>query len=150
MNANIGKLNSGKCYVYINGYKAEPFWGTEAECEAAILAHGVAEPIPVFCDGVDLTTSTKPAVVAPAPAVTPEAAPVATKARPTLKRQIRTYTLTIKPEFKTYSGTCVIDDHSFDVYAYDRNDAMRQGRESWRENVGPYGPKAKITARLAE
>lgn len=58
MNANIGKLNSGKCYVYLNGYKDEPFYGTEEECEAAILKYGVAEPIPVFCNGVDLTTST--------------------------------------------------------------------------------------------
>ena len=38
MSPEIGVLNSGKCYVFLNGYglHAEPFYGTQEECEAAI------------------------------------------------------------------------------------------------------------------
>lgn len=136
MNANIGKLNSGKCYVYLNGYKAEPFWGTEAECEAAIVQYGVADPIPVFCDGVDLTTSTKPAGVA------------ATVAAPVkkLRRPMRDYVMTFKAADGSEDDT---SGHVENVFARDRNEAMRKGRDIVRENSGPYGPKIRISARLA-
>lgn len=35
------------------------------------------------------------------------------------------------------------------IIACNRNEAMRQGRDIVRENVGPYGPKMKIKVRLA-
>lgn len=138
MNANIGMLNSGKCYVYLNGYKAEPFWGTEAECEAAISKHGVAEPIPVFCNGVDLTTSTEPAVVLA----------VIEAPRMKAKRRLpRTYTVTFTVVGECYTSTS--RESSEDVIAVDRNDAIRQAREIWRHAQGPWGLKCKINVRLA-
>lgn len=140
MNANIGRLNSGKCYVFLNGYgvNAEAFYGSEEECEAAIINHGVADPIPVFCNGVDLTTSTKPAVVA----VATIKAPVK-KAR----RLARTYTVTYTVVGECYPATD--RECSEDLIAVDRNDVMRQAREIWHHAQGPWGLKCKITARLA-
>ncbi|QLG96662.1 hypothetical protein HZF02_32615 (plasmid) [Pseudomonas yamanorum] len=129
MNANIGKLNSGKCYVYLNGYSSEPFCGTEAECEAAIARHGVADPIPVFLDGVDLTTSTKPL-------------PVVVK---TARLPLREYVMTFKAADGSEDGT---SGYVENVFARDRNEAMRKGRDIVRENAGPYGPKIRISARL--
>lgn len=35
------------------------------------------------------------------------------------------------------------------IFAFNRNEAMKQGRDIVRENVGPYGPKMKIKVRLA-
>lgn len=141
MNANIGKLNSGKCYVYLSGYgaNAEPFYGTEAECEAAIVAHGVADPIPVFCDGVDLTTSTKPAVVA---------APIAAKVKPA-RLPLREYTLKFVCLEECHSSEGRMTDGTENVFARDRNEAMGKGRDIVRDTVGPYGPKIRISARLA-
>jgi len=136
MNANIGKLNSGKCYVYLNGYRAEPFWGTEAECESAIVAQGVAEPIPVFVDGVDMTTSTT-GVAAQAVAAEP-----IKKAR----RATREYVMTFKAADGSEDDT---SGHVENVFAKDRNEAMRKGRDIVRENSGPYGPKIRVSARLA-
>lgn len=136
MNANIGKLNSGKCYVYLNGYSAEPFWGTEAECEAAIVAQGVADPIPVFVDGVDMTTS-KTGVAAPAVAAEP-----IKKAR----RAMREYVMTFKAADGSEDDT---SGYVENVFARDRNEAMRKGRDIVRENSGPFGPKIRISARLA-
>jgi hypothetical protein len=138
MNANIGKLNSGKCYVYLSGYgvNAEPFYGTESECEAAILANGVADPIPVFCDGVDLTTSTKPAVVA---------AQVAPKVKPA-RLPLREYVMTFKAADGSEDDT---SGYVENVFARDRNEAMRKGRDIVRDNAGPYGPKIRINAKLA-
>jgi len=141
MNANIGKLNSGKCYVYLSGYgvNAEPFYGTEAECEAAILANGVRDPIPVFENGVDMTTSTKPA--APV-AMAAAPAPAAVKKR----RQARTYIVTF-----TVVGECYVTTNrecSDEVLAVDRNEAVRKAREIWRHAQGPWGLKCKINARL--
>lgn len=133
MNANIGMLNSGKCYVYLNGYKNEPFYGTEAQCEAAILTHGVAEPIPVFVDGVDMTTSTKPAAGSTA------------TAKP-MRKPVREYVMTFKAADGSEDGT---SGYVENVFARDRNEAMRKGRDIVRDNVGPYGPKIRISAKLA-
>ncbi|MFZ5533412.1 MAG: hypothetical protein ACOY5H_07795 [Pseudomonadota bacterium] len=36
MNAQIGQLNGGKYYTYLNGYMAEPFIGTLEEVEEAM------------------------------------------------------------------------------------------------------------------
>lgn len=136
MNANIGKLNSGKCYVYLNGYRAEPFWGTEAECEAAIVAQGVADPIPVFVDGVDLTTS-KTGVAAQA---------VAAQPIKKVRSISREYVMTFKAADGSEDDT---SGHVENVFARDRNEAMCKGRDIVRENSGPYGPRIRISARLA-
>lgn len=129
---DIGVLNSGKCYVFLNGHglDKEPFYGTEAECEAAIAKRdGVADPIPVEA----------------APAVT------ATPAKPRpKKRTLREYILSFKPSQVMYAGTCVMGDSEERVMAFDRNDALKQGREIIRDDVGRYGPKYTITARLAK
>lgn len=138
MNANIGVLNSGKCYVYLNGYNAEPFWGTEAECEHAILTHGVADPIPVFVDGVDMTTSTKPTLVATLKVEVPK-----TRNR----NPMREYVMTFKAADGSEDDT---EGYVQNVFARDRNEAMCKGRDIVRENVGPYGPKIRISARLAK
>jgi hypothetical protein len=129
---DIGVLNSGKCYVFLDGYgmDKEPFYGTETECEAAIAKRdGVAEPIPVET----------------APAVTAASAVPRTK-----KRTAREYIVTFKTSQVMYAGTCVFGDLEERVFAYDRNDALKQGREIIREAVGRYGPKYSITARLAK
>lgn len=139
MNANIGKLNSGKCYVYLSGYgaNAEPFYGTEAECEAAIVAHGVADPIPVFVDGVDMTTSTTG---------TATVSPVVAAPTNKLRRPMREYVMTFKAADGSEDDTSGHVEH---VFAKDRNEAMRKGRDIVRTNVGPYGPKIRINAKLA-
>lgn len=125
MNANIGKLNSGKCYVYLNGYKDEPFYGTEEECEAAIVEHGVADPIPVFCNGVHLTTSkvgTKQAKAVKA--ITPKKAVY----KPT---QTFRYTLTSKEGYDQYG---FIDAHN-------KTEARKLIAEAYREDT-PRNAKA--------
>lgn len=127
MNANVGKLNSGKCYVYLNGYKDEPFYGTEAECEQAIIEYGVADPIPVFCDGKDLTTSktgTKNSIKQPVKAATKK---VTHKPMQTFR-----YTLTSKEWYADQYG--VID-------AYNKTEARKLIAEAYRQDV-PRNAKA--------
>lgn len=132
MHPDIGLLNSGKCYVFLDGYglDKEPFYGTEAECEAAIAKRGgVADPIPVEA----------------APAVT--ATPAAPRPK---KRTLREYIVSFKASQIMYAGTSVLGDSEERVMAYDRSDALKQGREIIRHGVGRYGPKYTITARLAK
>lgn len=120
MNANIGKLNSGKCYVYLNGYKDEPFYGTETECETAILEHGVADPIPVFCDGVDLTTSKTG---------TKQAQPVkVSKPSKPVYKSVQTfrYTLTSKDWYADQYGV---------IEAYNKTEARKLIAEAYRQDV---------------
>lgn len=137
MHPDIGVLNSGKCYVFLDGYglDKEPFYGTEADCEAAIAKRGgVAEPIPVIG-------------TCPAPSPAAVIAPVTISAK---KRKLREYIVSFKASETMYAGTCVLGDAEERVQAYDRNDALKKGREIIREGVGRYGPKYKITARLAD
>lgn len=128
MNANIGKLNSGMCYVFLSGYgvNAEPFYGTEAECEAAILEHGVADPIPVFCNGVDLTTSKTG---------TKQAQPVKVS-NPTkaVYKSVQTfrYTLTSKDWYGDQYGV---------IEAYNKTEARKLIAEAYRQDV-PRNAKA--------
>lgn len=131
MNANIGKLNSGKCYVYLNGYRDEPFYGTEEECEAAILEYGVADPIPVFCDGVDLTTSktgTKTGIPKANQVVKVLAKKIAHKPMQTFR-----YTLTSK---EWYGG-----DQYGVIEAYNKTEARKLIAEAYRQDT-PRNAKA--------
>jgi len=153
MHPDIGQLNGGKCYVFLEGYglHREPMFGTYEECLNAIDARGgVDDPIPT--DGSHTMSDYKAALEASKPkaVIVPAAlaSSPAPKAHAKLRRQLRDYTVSIGVAEKIYAGNCVIDSYDISVSAYDRDDAIRQGRESWRENVGAYGPKATFHARL--
>lgn len=76
-----------------------------------------------------------------------ELKPILAPRKPVAKRQTREYVLT----FKAADGS--EDDstgHVENVLAKDRNEAMRKGRDIVRENVGPYGEKIKISAKLVK
>lgn len=74
-----------------------------------------------------------------------ELKPVAPVAKPAIKRPLREYVLTMKAADGSEDDT---DGHVETVFARDRNEAMRKGRDIVRENVGPHGQKIKISARL--
>lgn len=150
---DIGELNGGKCYVFLEGYglHREPMFGTYEECLTAIDASGgVDDPIPI--DGLHSMADYRAALEASKPKaeVVPPAPSPATKAHAKLRRHLRDYTVSIEVAEKIYAGNCVIDSYEITTSAYDRDDAIRQGRESWRENVGAYGPKATFRARLKD
>jgi hypothetical protein len=152
MHPDIGVLNGGKCYVFLEGFglHREPMYGTYEECLNAIDARGgVDDPIPT--DGIHKMTDYKAALEASKPKVAEIGVPAtAPKAPATKRRRLRDYTVSIKVAEKIYAGTCVIDSYEITASAYDREDAIRQGRESWRENVGAYGPKATFRAHLTD
>ncbi|MNE75166.1 hypothetical protein D3C80_1712980 [compost metagenome] len=78
----------------------------------------------------------------PAAAAVPEA--------PRLKGQaLREYVLTFTAKEPAYCNGRMSDVSTENVFACDRNDAMRQGRDIIRDCEGPYGRKISITARLA-
>ena len=155
MHPDIGQLNGGKCYVFLEGYglHREPMFGTYEECLNAIDARGgVDDPIPTdgshqMADYKAALEASKPKAEIAPPAPAPSPAPKA-QAQAKLRRQLRDYTVSIEVAEKIYAGNCVIDSYDISVSAYDRDDAISQGRESWRENVGAYGPKATFRARL--
>lgn len=155
MHPDIGQLNGGKCYVFLDGYglHREPMYGTYEECLNAIDARGgVDDPIPTdnshsIADYKNALETSKPKAEIVPLALAPSPAP---KAQAKLPRPLRDYTVSIAVVEKIYSGNCVIDSYDILVSANDRDDAIRQGRESWRENVGAYGPKATFRARLTD
>lgn len=133
MHPDIGVLNSGKCYVFLDGcgpYK-EPFYGTQAECEAAIAKRD-AVSLPTAEDTIDTPAS-----------------PARIQAK-SLKTVMREYIVVFQASEVMYAGSCVIGDSEERVWARDRNEALMMAREMVRENVGRYGPKYKITAKLAK
>lgn len=152
MHPDIGVLNGGKCYVFLEGFglHREPMFGTYEECLNAIDARGgVDDPIPT--DGSHNMADYKAALAASKPAIVEVVAPApAPKAPATKYRRLRDYTVSIEVAEKIYAGNCVIDSYEITASAYDRDDALRQGRESWRENVGAYGPKATFRARITD
>ena len=151
MHPDIGVLNSGKCYIFLEGYglNREPMYGTYEECLKAIDTRGgVDDPIPTdgrhtMADYKAALTTMKPsaaaAVVVPAPQV----------ARPK-GRAIREYVVTFTAKEPAYCNGRMWDVSTENVFAYDRNEAMRNAREIIRESEGPYGRKVSITARLAD
>lgn len=149
MHPDIGQLNGGKCYVFLEGYglNREPMYGTYEECLDAIDARGgVDDPIPT--DGSYTMADYKAALaeVKLATAVNVVHAPErATKAVGAL----REYILTFRTIDEQWRGVDGYRDGQESVLAKDRNDAMRKGREIIRENVGRFGPKIAISARLA-
>jgi hypothetical protein len=79
---------------------------------------------------------------------TPEA--VVEVAKPAAKkRQVREYVLTFACVDRSLAYVPGFMDGTEKVFAENRADALKQGREINRTNCGPYGPKTKISARLA-
>jgi len=79
---------------------------------------------------------------------TPEA--VVEVAKPVVKKRTpREYVLTFACVDRSLAYVPGLMDGTEKVIAYNRADALKQGREINRDNCGPYGPKIKITARLA-
>lgn len=149
MHPDIGLLNSGKCYVFLEGYgiNREPMYGTYEECLNAIDSRGgVDDPIPT--DGTRSMCDYKAALEASKPKVSPVAGAAQMMAVDAKKRVIREYLLTFSTIDKDWRDIDGFGEGSESVFAYDRNDAMRQGREIIRDNVGSYGPKILIKARL--
>lgn len=66
-------------------------------------------------------------------------------------RRAREYVLFIKcADQNSYEARNDGDGRYYlNIFASNRDEAMKQGREIVRENVGPYGPKMKIQVRLA-
>lgn len=125
-----GEIKKNGCVLKIKGdrfhmSKGESVHSIDIECstEARLLAHWTG-----FVD----TCGT----------VEPEPAP-AKKAK---KLPMREYVLTMKAADGSEDD---MTGHVENVFARDRNEAMRKGRDIVRTNVGPYGEKIKISARLA-
>lgn len=149
MHPDIGVLNSGKCYVFLEGYglKREPMFGSYEECLNAIETRGgVDAPIPTdgshtMADYKAALTAMKPMVVAVVVEVPPAASPKG--------RAIREFVLTFTAKEPAYCNGRMWDVCTENVFAYDHDDAKRMGRDMIRESEGPYGRKVSIKARLA-
>lgn len=149
MHPDIGLLNGGRCYVFLEGYglHREPMYGTYEECLNAIDARGgVDDPIPT--DGSHTMADYKAALAASkmSTAINEEPSPKA--AIKTMSAQ-REYILTFRTIDEEWRGVDGYRDGQESVFACDRNDAMRKGREIIRDTIGRYGPKIAISARLA-
>lgn len=66
-------------------------------------------------------------------------------------RHVREYVLYIKcADQSRYEARNDGDGrYHVNIFAFNRDEAMKQGRDIVRENVGPYGPKMKVNVRLA-
>jgi len=164
MHPDVGQLSSGKCYVFLEGYglNREPFCGTEYECLAAIaMRGGVADPIPTdkHPNGVPVLLSDLAALAAlaapaelisqsqhPTPAGTKDYRRSACPAK--LRRQLREFLVSIEFDGTFYSGICVIRSYEITVDAYDHRDAIKQGRENYRELMGHGRQPAIFKARI--
>lgn len=155
MHPDIGLLSSGRCYVFLEGHglNREPMYGTYEECLNAIDARGgVDDPIPT--DGIFTMADYKAALAASKPEPEPEPEPVtivalAPKSAATKKRALREYVLTFRTIDEEWRGIDGYRDGQETVFAYDRDEAMRKGRDIIRDTVGRFGPKIAISARLA-
>lgn len=148
MHPDIGVLNSGKCYVFLEGYglHREPLYGTYEECLNAIEAKGgVDDPIPTDkCYTMDNYKAALEAMK-PLAAVVVQVPQVARQNRGAL----REYVLTFTAKEPAYCNGRMWDVSTENVFAYDRNQAQRMGRDIIRDSEGPYGRKVSIKARLA-
>lgn len=149
MHPDIGVLSSGKCYVFLEGHglNREPMYGTYEECLNAIDARGgVDDPIPT--DGSFTMADYKAALAASNPEPVTIVA-VAPKGAATKKRGMREYVLTFRTIDQEWRGVDGYRDGQETVFAYDRNEAMRKGRDIICDTVGRFGPKTAVSARLA-
>lgn len=150
MHPDIGVLNGGKCYVFLEGHglNREPMFGTYEECLNAIDARGgVDDPIPT--DGTHTMADYKAALAASKPApVVVEAGVDAPKDTATRRPAQREYVLKFRTIDEEWRGVNGYHDGEKNVFADDRNDAMRKGRDIIRDTVGRFGPKIAISARL--
>ena len=150
MHPDIGVLNSGKCYVFLEGFglHREPMYGTYAECLNAIEARGgVDDPIPT--DGTHTMADYKAALAVKKPTAAAVVAQVTQATRPT-EGTLREYVLTFTAKEPAYCNGRMWDVCTEKVFAYDRNEALRKGRDIIREAEGPHGRKVSISARLAD
>lgn len=165
MHPDIGVLNGGKCYVFLEGYglNREPMSGTYEECLNAIEARGgVDDPIPTdgshtmadYRAALVAATKAEPLAIAALPPKDPaskeaDAKGASPKGTATKKRAMREYLLTFRTIEEEWRGVDGYRDGQEKVFAYDRNEAMRKGRDIIRDTVGRFGPKTAINARLA-
>lgn len=152
MHPDVGLLNSGKCYVFLEGHglHREPMYGTYEECLDAIEERGgVDDPIPT--DGSISIVDYRAALEATKPASEPTPA-VFEAPQVTRHKQgaYREYTLTFTCHQEVYCNGRMAKEGTENVLARDRNEALRRGRDIIRENSGRHGPKFTITARLAD
>lgn len=128
MHPSIGMLLSGKCYVYLAGAGAEqePFFGTQHECERAIKMRDGSKS----ADGIN------------PPSVRFRQA---SGASDTLREYVLTF-IYRQALFLESGIPCPGDSR---VFAKDRNEALKLGREIIRETDGRFGPKVSISARMA-
>lgn len=123
MNANIGKLNNGQCYVFLNGDNEPAVYGTEQELEVLIEKHGVVDPIPVFENGQDLTDYPKADKYV---AATKEVKKTSSKVVKNKTMQTFRYVLSSKDWYSDQYG--VID-------AYNKTEARKLIAEAYRQDV---------------
>jgi hypothetical protein len=64
------------------------------------------------------------------------------------KRSMREYLVTYIVDQPAYAGAARYVDSEEVMFALDRNDALRKGREVIRDCGGKFGPKIRIRARL--
>jgi hypothetical protein len=148
---DIGVLNSGKCYVFLDGHglNREPLYGSYEECLSAIEDRGgVDDPIPT--DGSYTMADYKAALAASKQAA---AASFVVARAPQAVRQktgaAREYVLTFTAKEPAYCNGRMSDVSTQNVFAHDRKEALRKGRDIIRDCEGPYGRRVSITARLA-
>ncbi|MEB0222097.1 hypothetical protein [Pseudomonas sp. AB12(2023)] len=132
-----GEVKRNGCVLIVKNGRYHMSIGTsvhsiDVECssEARLVAHWLG-----FVDNVGEAEQTAAAV----------------KVAAKKARRVREYVLFIKCADKnSYEARNDGDGRYYlNIFSYNRNDAMKKGRDIVRENVGPYGPKMKINVRLA-
>lgn len=150
MHPDIGLLNDGSCYVFLegSGLHREPMYGSYEDCLTAIDERGgVDSPIPT--DRSYTMADYKAALAASKPTPVPQV-PTGTALAQRSIVGVREYTLSFRTSDEAWRGVHGFEDAEENVFAKDRNDALRKGREILREVNGRFGPKIKINARLAD
>lgn len=151
MHPDIGVLASGRCYVYLEGLGRgrEPMMGSYEECLSAIEARGgVAEPIPT--DGRFSLVDYRASFEASKPKLLPTNSAEPTGRRAPAPSQDREYVLSFETLDEGWRHVDGFRDGTERVFARDRNEALRKGRDILRETVGRHGPRIAIRARLAD
>ena len=125
----------------------KPMYGTFEECLNAIYARGgVDNPIPT--DGSYTMADYKAALAASKPETVTIVA-LAPNGAATKKRAVSEYVLTFRTIDEEWRRVDGCRDGQEAVFAYDRNEAMRKGRDIIRDKVDRLGPKTAISACLA-
>lgn len=132
-----GEVRKNGCVLIVKNGRYHMSKGTsvhsidvECSCEARVIAHWFG-----FVENVGEAV--------------PEAQPVKVTAKKA--RRAREYVLFIKcADQNSYEARNDGDGRYYlNIFAFNRDEAMKQGREIVLENVGSYGPKMKVNVRLA-